>query len=184
MASFSRDQRQPRPHALDEPGIQFRGLSSQQTRLDLHAGLTQSLRPAAFDQWVRVPDRIDHPRYAGLDQGLAAGRSAAMMIAGLERHIGSSPGCEARAARIIRHLRLKIGERRGLRMRAAGALMPPFGQHPPRSHQYTAHARIRVRRGKAICGQPQRSRHEGMIDCIKAVHLRALGGISLVNSGN
>ncbi len=69
---FQAHQRHAQPHALDEAGVEVRGLAFQQTRLHLHAGLAQPLRAAALDLPVRVADRIDHAGDAGLDQRLAA----------------------------------------------------------------------------------------------------------------
>ena len=68
-----------------QPGfIQAPGLGRQQPHVHLHPPGSQELGPAAGDLGIGVTSRDDDPAHPGRQDGLGAGRGAALVVAGLQ----------------------------------------------------------------------------------------------------
>ena len=135
----------PPPHqAAEKTGLQPRGLGCQHVLGQGHAALAQDRMARTTDARVRIGHGRDDARDARRDQPAGAGRRAAMMGAGLQRHIGRG------AARgLARHV-----QRHAFGMGAPAGLGPAAPHDAAIPDDDAAHRRVRpdiaqTPRGKA-----------------------------------
>jgi hypothetical protein len=105
---------------------------------------------------VRIAHRRHHPRHPRRNQGVGAGRLAALAGAGREGDIGGGPGgiVAARAA---------VGQSGGLGVQAAAADMAALAEQPAGAYQHAADSGIGPGHAQAERGQAQGAVHPGLI---------------------
>ncbi|GEJ56174.1 hypothetical protein AMYX_09150 [Anaeromyxobacter diazotrophicus] len=117
---------------------------------DLDPGAPQPAHPSPLHERVRVARADEHAPDARREQGAAAGRRLAEVIARLERGVEiGAPGGGARGA-----------QRHHLGVRAAGPGVVPARHHPAGLDQHRAHRRVGVRPAEALRRLAQREAHE------------------------
>jgi hypothetical protein len=126
-------------------------LVRQDADLHVDAGVQQRLH-AAGGRAVGVANRDDDPDHAGLDQGPAAGRGAAGVVARLQRHdSGAAPGARARLA-----------QRQDLRVGTAGPLVVALADDPAGGvDDHAADDGVGGGRADPSCGQGDGAAHRG-----------------------
>ena len=108
----------------------------------------------AVDQWVGVV-RGDHDaRHAGRDERLDARWGAAVVTAGLERHVDCGARGLAAGGTQCGHLRVRL----------ARALVPALADYAATLRDNTADARVRVGGFESAHGQSQRTLHGETIE--------------------
>src|SRR5207245_1077196 len=139
----------PLSHALHESAVELERLALEQPSLDFDAPFAQRRGAASVDLGVGIGGGIHHARHARLEQRLDAGGRAAVMAAGLERHVHRSP----------RGLRSGGLERLDLGVCLAGALVPALADDALALRDHAADARIRVGAGEAPLGEAEGALH-------------------------
>ena len=150
---FDAHERPARAHALDESAVELPRRLGHEPAGDIDTRLAQALLAGPADARVGVPQRIDHARDTGANQGLGAGRRTAVMTAGLQAHVGG------------RTPRTRAGRRQriGFGMRGSGTFVPALAHDLAAVDQHTADARVGVSRIEAAPRERQRARHHRAI---------------------
>lgn len=150
MPSLMRARAVGRCACAEETTIEFGRGARAHAAQHLDAGRAQTCRAGAGHARIRIVHRVHHARHAGRDQGFAAGRRAAVMVARFETHVGG------RTARVV----AGPGQRIGLGMRPTGATVMALRQHHAVFHQHAADARIGRGGILAERGERHGARHE------------------------
>ena len=151
---FGAQVRQAAFHALDETDVERPRLGFQHPAGDLNADAAQPRQPAPGDLRIGVLHGGDYPRDTGLDQRLGAGRRAAAVAAGFQRHIRSG------AARAVAGLAQRVH----LSVRLTRTHMPAFADQLPVLDDHAADPGVRMGRIQALARQLQRARHPGVVE--------------------
>ena len=138
-----------------------------QSDLDGNARRAQPLRAACLAR-IGIAHRGDHARDAGREHGIDARRTAAMRVAGLERHV-------QRGATDIGAAPRRVRERVHFGMRLPRALVKAFADDRAFAHDDAADARIRRRRVQAARGELERARHVRTIGVRISAHASVRG---------
>ena len=152
----------PRAAALDpaeEADVEFARRLAHQAGVDGDAGSAQKARAAAVDLRERILGGDHHPLHACGNQRIGARRRAAVVRAGLQRHIGGG------ATRPL----AGFAQRVYLGMRLTGTLVETRADHPVAMRDHATHARIRLGGAQAAFGQAQGVRHVSVINSRKKV---------------
>ncbi|MNF62061.1 hypothetical protein D3C84_437320 [compost metagenome] len=136
-------------HTFEETFIEFARLAFKHTALCGDAGLFQALQAATGDCRVRVLHGRHHPCQPGVDQCIGARRGAAVMAAGLQRHVGG--GTTGILAGSAQGMNFGVG--------FAGAHVPAFADNLPVTYDHTAHPRVGMGGVVAVARQFQGTRH-------------------------
>jgi hypothetical protein len=138
------DVRAPQPHQRAEGGVQAAGpaLDVARGQFDLDAAGAQPLDALSVGAGVGVDRRDHHAGDPGRDQGVGAGRRAAVVRARLEAGVGGGTGGVAR-----RREGVHLGVRR------SRALVPALADDGPVAHQHAPDHRVRRCGAGAQLGQ-------------------------------
>ena len=162
VASFRVTRGRPRVMRRTKPAMTARASRLQQALLHGDPGLPQPAEAAAVDPRVGIAGGHHHARHAGGDQGVAAGRRAAPVGAGLQGDIGGG------AARGL----AGAGERLRFGVRAAAGLGPAAADHPALAHDDAADRGVRPGVAEAPAGERQGGAH--VVEVVGGGHARAV----------
>ena len=140
-------------HAREKPDVELACLRFSQPLLDRDSRGAQFREAGSRDLRIRILNRSHHTRYAGIDDGVRARRSSAVMAARFQVHV------QCRATRA----RPGCLQCQRLRVRHSGLLMPARADDRPVPDDEAADARIGCRGVEAAPGEVERLSHEFMV---------------------
>ena len=138
-----------------EGAVQRRALVAEHARVDLDARGAKDVQPAAGVGGVRVRRADDHPREPGAEDGVGAGRRAAVRGAGLQGNV-------ERRAPGPRRVGQQGAQRLDFRVRLPGGVMPAAGEDLAViwGDDHGADGRVRAGAAEASPRFAQRCAHE------------------------